>query len=62
MIAEWIPIDQVWDYDWAKAEIRRMNRTQDEADALYQRVARQRVRYILSRLVRPDQCRERSTS
>lgn len=34
MTDEWIPIDQVWDYDWAKAEIRRMNRTQDEADAL----------------------------
>lgn len=51
MTGDWIPIDQALDYDWAKAEIKRMNRTQDEAQSLYRRLARQRVRFILNRLV-----------
>lgn len=51
MTGEWIPVDQVVAYRWDVAEIKRMNRTQDEAQSLYRRLARQRVRFILNRLV-----------
>lgn len=39
-------------YRFDLAEIRRMQRTQDEAEAFYRRLARQRIRFILNRLVR----------
>lgn len=43
--------EQIYAYRFALAEIRRMQRTQDEAQALYRRLARQRVRFILRRLI-----------
>lgn len=47
---EWVPIDQEVAYRWDLAEIKRMNRTDDEINALLRSLARQRLRYILRRL------------
>lgn len=37
--------DAYIEYRWDRAEMKRMNRTREEVDALYQRLARQWVRY-----------------
>lgn len=48
---EWVPIDQEVAYRWDLAEIKRMNRTDDELRQRDAQLARQRVRAILRRLV-----------
>lgn len=40
------------DYCWDCADLRRMQRTDADREALYRRLARQRVRFILWRLIR----------
>lgn len=45
-----------WDLDiayaWGRAEAKRVQRSKRKTTGLYQRLARQRVRFILNRLVR----------
>lgn len=54
VIGAWFgPIGIPHDYCFDCAEIRRMNRPDDDRRALFVRLARQRVRFILSRLVAP---------
>lgn len=45
------PTDVSVDYRWDLAEIKRLNRTADEVRALHERLVRQRVRFIVARLV-----------
>lgn len=52
MTGQWLSIDAAREYDWDCAEIRRMQRTEEETAALYLRLARQRIRAILGRLSR----------
>ena len=44
--------DQIRVYRFDLAEIRRMQRSQVETESLYRRLARQRIRFIINRLVR----------
>lgn len=48
----WLEYSDHIQLELVSAEWRRMQRTQDEADALYRRCARFRVRFILNRLAR----------
>lgn len=49
--AGWLEYSDNVQWSLVRAEYRRMQRTDDEAQALQRRLARQRVRYILRRLV-----------
>ena len=49
---EWIPWDLDIEYAWDRAEAKREQRSKRKTKALYQRLARQRVRFILNILVR----------
>lgn len=48
--SDWSRYPEAVQYAWVNAELRRMNRSPEETAALYQRLSRQLVRFVVSKL------------